>query len=104
MCGQAGEKTTMLTLGQASDVLDVPKGTLRRLADRGAIRVCRTGKRGDRRFRPQDVAVFLLMENKGFLLNWRGRDGDAGKTTLPVTRELLSSLRKAAPDRTGRTM
>jgi hypothetical protein len=44
------------------------------------------------------------MENKGFLLNWRGRDADAGKTTLPVTRELLSSLSKAALDPTGRSM
>jgi excisionase family DNA binding protein len=102
MYAQSRKTVTMLTLGQASEVLDLSKGTLRRLADRGAIRVCRTGKRGDRRFRPEDVAIFLLMVNKGFLLNGRaeqaGGDGGVGKTEWLISRRSLSSLHGSAQD------
>jgi excisionase family DNA binding protein len=84
-------------VGEASQVLQMSRNTLRRLADQGAIRTYRTGGRKDRKFMPEDIAIFLLMENKGFQLNLdlveRRRNSRPGKTKRVISQESLSPLR-----------
>jgi len=58
--------STMLTVREVSRLLHVHSNTLRRWSDQGIIRAYRIGPRGDRRFRPEDIAVLLLEEGKGF--------------------------------------
>jgi excisionase family DNA binding protein len=58
--------STMLTVREVSRLLHVHSNTLRRWSDQGIIRAYRIGPRGDRRFRPEDIAVLLLEESKGF--------------------------------------
>ena len=50
----------MLTISQASDLLNAHPNSLRRWADIGLLPVYRIGLRGDRRFRATDVAAFLV--------------------------------------------
>ena len=57
--------TTMLTVREVSRLLHVHSNTLRRWSDQGIIKAYRIGPRGDRRFRPEDIAVLLLEESKG---------------------------------------
>jgi excisionase family DNA binding protein len=56
----------MLTVREVSRLLHVHSNTLRRWSDLGIIKAYRIGPRGDRRFRPEDIAVLLLEESKGF--------------------------------------
>lgn len=97
MANETKRPASMLTVGEASQALQISKTTLRRLADKGAIRTYRTGSRGDRRFTPEDVAIFLLMDNKGFQLNLDvmagRRSSRSGKTRWVISRESLSPLR-----------
>lgn len=58
--------STMLTVREVSRLLHVHSNTLRRWSDQGIIKAYRIGPRGDRRFRPEDIAVLLLEESKGF--------------------------------------
>ena len=55
----------MLTVREVSQLLHVHSNTLRRWSDQGIIKTYRIGPRGDRRFRPEDIAVVLLQESKG---------------------------------------
>ena len=57
--------SAMLTVREVSRVLHVHSNTLRRWSDQGIIKAYRIGPRGDRRFRPEDIAVLLLEESKG---------------------------------------
>ena len=57
--------STMLTVREVSRLLHVHSNTLRRWSDQGIIKAYRIGPRGDRRFRPEDIAVLLLEETKG---------------------------------------
>jgi excisionase family DNA binding protein len=57
--------STMLTVREVSRLLHVHSNTLRRWSDQGVIKAYRIGPRGDRRFRPEDIAVLLLEESKG---------------------------------------
>lgn len=50
----------MLTTGEVARLLSVPASTVRRWSDRRVIKAYRIGPRGERRFRRDDVAVFLL--------------------------------------------
>ncbi|HXZ94360.1 MAG TPA: helix-turn-helix domain-containing protein [Dehalococcoidia bacterium] len=59
------EISTMLTVREVSRLLHVHSNTLRRWSDQGIIKAYRIGPRGDRRFRPEDIAVLLLEESKG---------------------------------------
>ena len=52
--------STMLTTGEVARLFNVHAGTVRRWSDQGIIKAQRTGPRGDRRFRRDDVAVFYL--------------------------------------------
>ena len=50
---------TMLRTGDVAWLLDTHSNTVRRWADRGIIMAYRIGRRGDRRFRREDVAHLL---------------------------------------------
>jgi excisionase family DNA binding protein len=47
----------MLTTGDVARIFNVHPDTVRRWCERGRILAYRTGPRGDRRFRREDVAV-----------------------------------------------
>jgi excisionase family DNA binding protein len=59
----------MLTVREVSQLLHVHTNTLRRWSDQGILKAYRIGPRGDRRFKPEDIAVLLLQENKGIPLS-----------------------------------
>ncbi len=52
--------SNMLTTGEVARLLNVPSGTVRRWSDRKIIKAYRIGPRGERRYRRDDIAVFLL--------------------------------------------
>lgn len=54
----------MLTLQQASDILNVHPNTLRNWDNQGVLNAVRYGKRGDRRYRKDDV-LNILKQNNG---------------------------------------
>lgn len=60
---------SMLTVREVSQLLHVHSNTLRRWSDQGILKAYRIGPRGDRRFKPEDIAVLLLQENKGLPLD-----------------------------------
>jgi excisionase family DNA binding protein len=66
MANNTRQISTMLTVREVSRLLHVHSNTLRRWSDLGIIKAYRIGPRGDRRFRPEDIAVLLLEESKGF--------------------------------------
>ncbi len=49
----------MLTIREVAQLLHIHSNTLRRWADQGIIRAYRITRRGDRRFRREDIARFL---------------------------------------------
>lgn len=49
----------MLTVREVAQLLHIHSNTVRRWADRGIIRAYRISRRGDRRFRREDIAHFL---------------------------------------------
>jgi len=53
----------MLTVREVARLLHIHGNTVRRWADRGLIRAYRISRRGDRRFRREDVAHFLAELN-----------------------------------------
>ena len=57
----------MLTVREVGRLLHIHSNTVRRWSDQGIIRAYRITLRGDRRFRREDIALFLakLNENKG---------------------------------------
>ena len=57
--------SSMLTVQEVSQLLRVHGNTLRRWTGQGIIKAYRIGPRGDRRFKPEDVALLLLENNKG---------------------------------------
>ena len=54
-----GELRPMLTVTEVAHMLHVHTNTVRRWSDRGLIRAYRISRRGDRRFRREDIARFL---------------------------------------------
>ena len=50
----------MLTTGEVAHLLDVHPSTVRSWSNRKMIKAYRIGPRGDRRYRRDDVAIFLL--------------------------------------------
>ena len=50
---------TMLTARQVADFLHVSISTVRRWSDRGMLTCYRIGSRGDRRYRREDILLFL---------------------------------------------
>ena len=57
----------MLTVREVARLLHIHSNTVRRWSDRGIIRTYRITRRGDRRFRREDIARFLaeLNVNRG---------------------------------------
>ena len=54
----------MLTIREASRLLNVHANTLRRWSEQGIVKSYRIGPRGDRRFRQEDVAALLMVRTK----------------------------------------
>jgi excisionase family DNA binding protein len=64
--GQKPKRSTpvvMLSIRDVSSLLGVHANTVRRWSDRGLIRAYRISRRGDRRFRREDIALFLAELN-----------------------------------------
>ena len=53
----------MLTIGEVSRLLHVHNNTLRRWSDNGIIKAYRIGTCGHRRFRQDDIVLFLTRLN-----------------------------------------
>jgi excisionase family DNA binding protein len=52
--------STMLTTSEVAAIFNVHVSTIRRWSEQGIIKAYRTGPRGERRFRREDVAVLFL--------------------------------------------
>ncbi len=55
----------LLTVAEVSALLRAHPNSVRRWADMGLLPVYRIGQRGDRRFKPDDVAAFLNARRRG---------------------------------------
>lgn len=53
----------MLTTSDVARLLNVHINTVRRWSNQGIIRTYRIGSRGDRRFRREDVSIFLAEQH-----------------------------------------
>ena len=58
------EMMSMLTVKDVAHLLHVHANTLRRWSDQGIIRAYRITRRGDRRFRQEDIDGFLAEYNE----------------------------------------
>lgn len=54
------ETTPLMTVKDVSRVLNVHINTVRRWSNKGILKSCRIGDRGDRRFKKEDVSRFLI--------------------------------------------
>jgi len=54
----------MLTISEVAHLLSVHINTVRRWSNQGILKTYRIGSRGDRRFRKEDIANFLLKGSK----------------------------------------
>ena len=54
----------MLTATDVSRLLNVHMNTVRRWSNRGILKAYRIGPRGDRRFRQEDIASFLVEQSE----------------------------------------
>jgi excisionase family DNA binding protein len=59
----------MLTVREVAELLHIHANTVRRWSDRGVLRSFRIARRGDRRFRREDVARFLAELNDSEIRN-----------------------------------
>ena len=55
--------SAMLTVKEVARLLHVHANSVRRWSDRGLIRAYRISRRGDRRFKREDIALFLAELN-----------------------------------------
>ena len=55
----------LLTVREVARLLNIHSNTVRRWSDRGLIRAYRISRRGDRRFKREDIARFLAELNTG---------------------------------------
>jgi excisionase family DNA binding protein len=53
----------MLTVREVAEMLHVHVNTVRRWSNHGILKAYQINSRGDRRFRQQDVALFLVKMN-----------------------------------------
>ncbi len=56
---------SMVTVGEASQILHVHPNTLRKWSDQGLIPTYRIGQRRDRRFAVEDLLAFLMRGGNG---------------------------------------
>ena len=64
----SNETGGMLTVREVSQLLHVHSNTVRNWSEQGFIKAYRIGPRGDRRFRVEDVAFLLLVENNNLMV------------------------------------
>ncbi|MBA7485922.1 hypothetical protein ES707_21474 [subsurface metagenome] len=55
----------LLTVKEVTQLLHIHSNTLRRWSDKGIIKALRITRRGDRRFRQEDIDRFLTELNPG---------------------------------------
>lgn len=55
----------MLTVNEVAEILHIHNNTVRRWADQGVIKAYRITRRGDRRFKKQDILNFIEKLNSG---------------------------------------
>ncbi len=67
------KSSRMLTVRETSHLLHIHPNTLRRWSQYGIIRAYRIGPRGDRRFKPEDVAA-LFEEREGSPADKKGQE------------------------------
>jgi len=60
------ELRPMLTVREASEILNVHSNTLRRWCKHGLVRAYRMGPRGERRFRREDIYALFSEEKPGY--------------------------------------
>jgi excisionase family DNA binding protein len=56
----ADSKKAMLTIGEVARIFEVHPSTIRRWCERGKIKSYRTGPRGIRMFKREDIAIAYL--------------------------------------------
>ncbi len=56
---RVGKDNAMLTVRDVASLLSVDINTVRRWTNTGILKAYRIGPRGDRRFRQEDIALFL---------------------------------------------
>lgn len=66
--GEDNQPDALLTIREVSQILYISKSTLRRWSDLGIVKAYRVGSRGDRRFRPEDIAGLLSEEDRAMLI------------------------------------
>jgi len=59
----------MLTVKEASRILNIHPNTVRRWSEEGLIKAYRIGLRGDRRFKPEDIDIVLREEKMAEPMN-----------------------------------
>lgn len=79
------QMSTMLTVREVSRLLHVHSNTLRRWTDQGVIKAYRIGPRGDRRFRPEDIALLLMQEGKNLPM-----DNGESESTNSIDQYMMS--------------
>ena len=68
---QKGRNGSMLTPGDVARLLHVHINTVRRWSNREMLKAYRVGPRGDRRFREEDIATFLIEQSESNARNYR---------------------------------
>ncbi len=56
--------SAMLTARDVASLLSVDINTVRRWTDKGILKAYRIGTRADRRFWPEDIALFLVEQSE----------------------------------------
>ncbi len=84
----------MLTISEVAQLLNVHNNTIRRWSNQGTLKAYRIGSRGDRRFRQEDIASFLLEGSK----DTKVKKGEASFDSLGVRSDnkLLPIIRHRA--------
>ena len=59
---RVGRDNAMLTVRDVASLLSVDINTVRRWTNTGILKAYRIGPRGDRRFRQEDIALFLIKQ------------------------------------------
>jgi excisionase family DNA binding protein len=60
---RVGRGNAMLTARDVASLLSVDISTVRRWTNKGILKAYRIGPRGDRRFRQEDIALFLVEQS-----------------------------------------
>ena len=68
--GNGDGMSNLLTVNEVADLLHVHPNTLRRWSNKGIIRTYRINRRGDRRFKREEIARFLA-ELNSHADNWK---------------------------------